>query len=79
MRSAVVQLAAATVFSIDFANTHRALNTAPQADPEAFQFGNHWPGFLELASRALDSKDPAVHAKVSSRSAIVTSLFKVVG
>lgn len=38
-----------------------------QADPELFQFGNHWPLFLELARRALDSADPAVHAKVRER------------
>lgn len=43
-----------------------AIARAPhrQADPELFQFGNHWPLFLELARRALDSVNPAVHAKV---------------
>ncbi len=39
-----------------------------QADPELFQFGNHWPKFLELARRALNSANPAVHAKVRSQS-----------
>ncbi|CAM9244333.1 unnamed protein product [Ectocarpus fasciculatus] len=40
-----------------------ALGLLAQADPELFQFGNHWPLFLKLAKRALDSPDPAVHAK----------------
>ncbi|CAN0520019.1 unnamed protein product, partial [Ectocarpus sp. 8 AP-2014] len=40
-----------------------ALGLLAQADPELFQFGNHWPLFLKLAKRALDSPDPTVHAK----------------
>ena len=38
-----------------------------KADPELFQFGNHWPLFLKLARRSLNSTDPAIHAKVSKR------------
>ncbi|CBN75840.1 conserved unknown protein [Ectocarpus siliculosus] len=40
-----------------------ALGLLAQANPELFQFGNHWPLFLKLAKRALDSPDPTVHAK----------------
>lgn len=35
-----------------------------QADPEIFQFGNHWKPFLKLARQALDSADAVIHAKV---------------
>lgn len=38
-----------------------------KADPELFQFGNHWPLFLKLARRSLNSTDPTIHAKVSKR------------
>lgn len=38
-----------------------------KADPELFQFGNHWPPFLKLARRSLNSTDPAIHAKVREK------------
>lgn len=41
--------------------------TTAQVDPEGFQFGNHWPSFLELAARALDSAHPAVHEQVLAK------------
>eukprot|EP00752_Nemacystus_decipiens_P011121 g9881.t1 len=45
------------------ASAVEALGLLAEADPELFQFGNHWPLFLKLARRSLSSMDPAIHAK----------------
>ncbi|CAM9355665.1 unnamed protein product [Scytosiphon promiscuus] len=40
-----------------------ALGLLAEADPELFQFGNHWKPFLKLARQALGSADAVVHAQ----------------
>eukprot|EP00903_Cladosiphon_okamuranus_P007097 g6896.t1 len=48
------------------ASAVEALGLLAEADPELFQFGNHWPLFLKLARRSLNSTDPTIHAKAMS-------------